>query len=50
MVKYGTMQKKKFLPGSRLVCGSHDACLINMMPGVQVTAGLGFFSVFSSFS
>ena len=33
-----------------LVCGSRGACLVNMLPGVQVTAGLEFFSVFSSFS
>ena len=33
-----------------LVCGSRGACVVNMLPGVQVTAGLGFFSVFSSFS
>ena len=26
-----------------LVCGSHGACLDCMLPGVQVTAGLGFF-------
>ena len=33
----------------RLECGSHGACLDCMLPGVQVTAGLGFFSVFKSF-
>ena len=27
----------------RLVCVSRGACLVNMLPGVQVTAGLGFF-------
>ena len=42
------MQKK--IP-PRLLCGSCGACLvINILPGVQVTAGLGFFSVLSSFS
>ena len=44
MFKYGRMQKK--IP-PWLVCGSHGACLVNMLPGVQVT---DFFSVFSSFS
>ena len=34
----------------QLVCGFRGACLVNMLPGVQVTARLGFFSVFSSFS
>ena len=47
MFKYSRMQKK--IP-TRLVCGSRGACLVNMLPGVQVTAGLGYFSVFSSFS
>ena len=28
---------------ARLVCGSHGACLDCMLPGVQVTAGLGLF-------
>ena len=48
MFKYGRMQKKV---SSRLVCDSHDACLDSMLPGVHVTAGLGFlfFSVFKSF-
>ena len=32
------------------MCGSCGACLVNMLPGVQVTAGLGFYSVFGSFS
>ena len=40
--------QKKILP--RLVCGSRGACLVNMLPGVEVTTGLGFFSVFSLFS
>ena len=40
MFKYGRMQKK--IP-PQLVCGSHGACLDSMLPGVQVTAGLGFF-------
>ena len=41
MFKYSRMQKK--IP-SRLVCGSRGAYLVNMFPGVQVTAGLGLFS------
>ena len=40
MFKYGIMQKK--IP-PRLVCVNHCACLDGMLPGVQVTAGLGFF-------
>ena len=40
MFKYGRMQNKV---SSRLVCDSHDACLGSMLPGVHVTAGLGFF-------
>ena len=40
MFKYGRMQRK--IP-SLLVCGSRGACLDSMLPGVQVTAGLGFF-------
>ena len=36
MFMYGRTQRK--IP-SRLVCGSLDS----MLPGVQVTAGLGFF-------
>ena len=46
---YDRMQKK--IP-PRLVCGSRGTCLymVNMLPGVQVTAGLGFCLVFSSFS
>ena len=40
MVKYGRMQKKI---SPRLVCDSHGTCLDCMLPGVQVTAGLGFF-------
>ena len=40
MFKYGRMQKK--IP-PQLVCGSHGACLVNMLPVVQVTAGLEFF-------
>ena len=55
MFKYGRMQRK--IP-SRLVCGSRDACLDCVLPGVQVTfglgffftAGLGFFSAFKSFA
>ena len=44
--KYGRIQKR--IP-PQLVCGFHGACLDCMLPGVQVTAGLGFFSVFKSF-
>ena len=40
MFKYGRIQKK--VP-PQLVCGSHGACLDCMLPGVEVTAGLGFF-------
>ena len=40
MIKYSRMQKE--IP-SRLVCGSCVACLDCTLPGVQVTAGLGFF-------
>ena len=29
--------------GTQLVYGSCGACLDSMLPGVQVTAGLGFF-------
>ena len=47
MFKYSGTQKK--IP-PRLVCGSCGACLVNMLPGVQVIAGLGFYSVFGSFS
>ena len=39
-VKYGKTQKK-IPPG--LVCGSRGACLDSVLPGVQVTARLGFF-------
>ena len=46
MCKYGRMQKKI---SPRLVCGSHGACLDCMLPGVQVTAGLGFFCAFKPF-
>ena len=46
MFKYGRMQKK--IP-PQLVCDSHSTCLDCMLPGVQVTAGLGFCSVFKSF-
>ena len=44
--KYGRMQRKI---SPQLVCDSHGACLDCMLPGVQVTAGLKFFSVFKSF-
>ena len=37
---YVRMQKK--FP-FRLVCGFRGACLDCMLPGIQVTAGLGFF-------
>ena len=40
MFKYGRTQRK--IP-SQLVCASHGACLDCVLPGVQVTAGLGFF-------
>ena len=40
MFKYGEMQQ--IMP-SQLVCGSVGTCLGCMLPGVQVTAGLGFF-------
>ena len=40
MFKYGRMQKKIL---SLLVCGFHGTCLDWMFPGVQETAGLGFF-------
>ena len=46
MFNYGRMQRKI---SSRLVCGSHGACLDCMLPGVQVTAGLGVFSALESF-
>ena len=41
--KYGRMQKG--IP-SWLVCDSCSACLDGTLPGVQVTTGPGFFSVF----
>ena len=47
MIKYGRMQKE--IP-SRLVRGSFGMCLDCMLLGVQVTTGLGFFTVFRSFS
>ena len=28
--------------GLQFVCGTHSACLDSMLPGVQVTTGLGF--------
>ena len=40
MFKYGRTQKKA---PPQLVCGSCGACLDCVLPGVQVTAGLGFF-------
>ena len=43
--KYGRMQKKI---SPWLVCGSPGTCLDCMLPGVQVTAGLGCF-LFSSY-
>ena len=46
MFKYGRMQNKI---SPWLVCGSHGTCLDCMLPGVQVTTGLGFFSVLKSF-
>ena len=47
MFKYGGMQRK--IP-SWLVCDSCGTCLDCTLLGVQVTAGLGFFSEFRSFS
>ena len=47
MVKYSRMQRK--VP-SRLVCGSYGTYLDCMLLRVQVTTGLGFFSVFRSFN
>ena len=47
MFKYGRTHKKI---SSWLVCGSHGTCLDCMLLRVQVTAGLGFFTVFRSFS
>ena len=38
---YTTCTQRKIL--SRLVRSSCGACLVNMLPGVQVTTGLGFF-------
>ena len=46
MIKYSKMEKE--IP-SRLVFGSHVAFLDCTLPGVQVTAGLRFFSAFRSF-
>ena len=43
MLKCGRMQNKIL---SNLVCSSHGACLDCMLPGAQVTTGLGFCSVF----
>ena len=40
MFKYGRMQKK--IP-CWLVCGSCGTYLVNMLPRVQITVGLGFF-------
>ena len=45
MIKYSRMQKEI---SSRLVSGSCGACLDCTLPGVQVTAALGFFSAFRS--
>ena len=47
MFKYGRTHKKI---SSWLVCGSRGTCLDCILLGVQVTAGLGFFTVFRSFS
>ena len=46
MFKYGRIQGR--IP-PQLVCGFHGAYLDCMLFGVQVTAGLEFFSVFKSF-
>ena len=40
MFKYGEIQQ--IMP-SQLLCSSHGTCLDCMLPGVQVTVGLGFF-------
>ena len=40
MFKYGRMKKEISF---RLVCGTHGACLDCLLPGVEVTTGLGFF-------
>ena len=40
MFKHDRMQKKNCL---WLVCGSCGVCLDCMLPGIEVTAGLGFF-------
>ena len=40
MFKYGRMKKEILF---WLVCGAHGACLDCLLPGVEVTAGLGFF-------
>ena len=40
LFKYSRMHKKI---APQLVCGSRGACLDSMLPGVQVTTGLGFF-------
>ena len=29
--------------GFQFVCGTHSACLDSMLPGAQVSTGLGFF-------
>ena len=45
MFKYGRMQKK--IP-SWLMCGSRGTCLGYTLLGVQITAGLGYFSAFKT--
>ena len=40
---YGRMQNKIPPRLRRLACGSRGTCLDCMLPGIQVTAGLGFF-------
>ena len=47
MFRYGRTQRK--IP-SQLVCGSCGTCADHTLPMVQVTAGLGYFYVFRSFS
>ena len=47
MFKLGRMQRK--IP-PWLVCGPRGACLVCMLPGVQVTARLGFVSALKSLS
>ena len=47
-VNVSVLDKKPI--SSWLVCDSHDACLDCVLPGVQVTAGLGLLSALKSFT